>query len=139
MIEPTLISSGWIQVFRRFLVSVCLKTCFVWPSPLKSSGITMKICVVVFGLLFCCFFFLSCNGISLIMEHCNVTAKSVLVSFKKKSQKTLFNYKLCQILAKIAYLLLSEEKQKKACGESSSNLHILGFFFKFETWLLFSG
>lgn len=93
----------------------------------------MKICVVVFGLLFCCVFFLSCNGISLIMEHCNVTAKSVLVSFKKKSQKTLFNYKLCQILAKIAYLLLSKEKQKKACGESSSNLHILGFFFKFET------
>lgn len=138
MIEPTLISSGWIQVFRRFLVSVCLKTCFVWPSPLKSLGITMKICVVVFGLLFC-WFFLSCNGISLIMEHCNVTAKSVLVSFKKKSQKTLFNYKLCQILAKIAYLLLSKEKQKKACGESSSNLHILGFFFKFETWLLFSG
>lgn len=139
MIEPTLISSGWIQVFRRFLVSVCLKTCFVWPSPLKSLGITMKICVVVFGLLFC-WFFLSCNGISLIMEHCNVTAKSVLVSFKKKSQKTLFNYKLCQILAKIAYLLLSKEKQKKACGESSSNLHILFFFFfKFETWLLFSG
>lgn len=99
------------EIFRHYYEDLC--SCF-W----------VVVVVVVF---------LSCNGISLIMEHCNVTAKSVLVSFKKKSQKTLFNYKLCQILAKIAYLLLSKEKKKLVESLPQIYTYCFFFFFKFET------